>query len=122
VAFSDPQSITINAVAIPLNRVYTGTQDGLFVSADGNTRIELAPAGGSRTRKHRAVRLKQTKTTVDPLVGSTNIRVNDMWSLAINRPLEGYSDDECLLQLTGLIAWLTAGTNANAKKLIAGEN
>jgi len=43
-------------------------------------------------------------------------------SLTINRPLEGYSDTEIEKIVVGFIAWLQAGTNANLKKIIAGEN
>lgn len=120
-AYADPQSITIASATIPLARVYTGTEKGKFVSSDGATSVEIVPTSNS-SRLSRVVRLYQRKTTADPLVGSTNIRVGDMVSLTINRPLEGYSDDEILDQVTGFITWLTADTNANLNKLIAGEN
>lgn len=120
-AFADAQTISINGSAIPLSRVITGTTTGLFPSEDGNTFVEITPSV-SKGRRHTVVRLNQKKTTVDPLVGSTNVRVSDFMSINIQRPLEGYSNDEVLQQLLGLIAWGTAGTNANFKKLIAGEN
>lgn len=119
-AFSDPQSVTINAVPFSLPRINTGNAEGHFTSADGNTRLEVAPKTGNR--RVSTVRLYQNKLIADPLVGTVNVRVGDMWSITLNRPKDGYSDQECLDQLTGLIAWLTASTNANAKKFIAGEN
>jgi hypothetical protein len=120
VAYADPQTVTINAVAIPLNRVNTGSTVGKFVATDGQTRMEIDPKSGNRLS--RSARLYQTKTTADPLVGSTNIRVGDMISFTVNLPKEGYTEAEILLQATGFITWLTASTNANLKKLIAGEN
>lgn len=119
-AFSDPQTITIDSVAITLPRINTGTAEGHFISADGNTRLELAPKNGNRRTS--VCRLYQNKLIADPLIGTVNVRVGDMWSLTLNRPKDGYSDTEALNQLTALIAWLTASTNANAKKFIAGEN
>lgn len=120
-AFSDPQTITINAVAIPLNRVNTGSTVGKFVATDGQTRIELDPKNGKRLS--RVARLYQQKTTADPLVASTNVRVGDMLSFTVNLPAEGgYTEADVLLQAAGFIAWLTASSNANLKKLIAGEN
>lgn len=120
-AFADPQSITVDGTATSLNRVFTGKPEGQFLSVDGAYKIEIVPSN-SKSRISRTARLYNTKTTADPLVGSTNVRVGDMVSLTINRPLDGYSDDEILKQVTGFVAWLQAGTNANLKKLIAGEN
>lgn len=120
-AFADPQSVTVDGTAVSLNRVFTGKPDGQFVSSDSAYKIELV-SSNSKSRISRTARLYNTKTTADPLVGSVNVRVGDMVSLTINRPIDGYSDDEILKQVTGFIAWLQAGTNANLKKLIAGEN
>jgi hypothetical protein len=55
-------------------------------------------------------------------VGSVNIRVNDYVSLNINRPSDGFTDADLLAQVKGFIGWLTASTDANLKKIIAGEN
>lgn len=116
---ADPQSITIDGTAISLPRVLTGTREGLF--ADASTQISTeSTAKNGRIRS--VTRLTQTKVTSDPLVGATNIVVSDAISLTINRPTQGFSDDEVVKQITGFIAWLTAGTNANLKKIVAGEN
>jgi hypothetical protein len=46
-----------------------------------------------------------------------------MLSFSVNLPAEGgYTEADVLLQASGFITWLTANTNANLKKLIAGEN
>ncbi len=120
-AFNDPQSITISGTAIPLGRVLTGTTQGTFVSADSKTRIVVDPSSTAK-RNRKTLRLYQEKITTDPLVTTTNVRVGDMISLTIDRPFEGYSDAEVEAQIVGFIAYLTAGTNANLKKLILGEN
>lgn len=119
-AFTDPQTITIDSTAYAMARIYTGTSQGRFATSDGNTRIELDPKVGSR--RVSILRLYQNKLIADPLVGTVNVRVGDMWSLTLNRPLDGYSDTEALNQFLGLSAWLTTSANANLKKLIAGEN
>lgn len=122
-AFADPQSITVDAAAITLPRVNTGAALGQFTSADGAYQIQVGPRvlqGGKRTS--RSAVIINTKVTADPLVATTNIRVKDSVRVVIDRPLDGYSDAEVLLQLKALIKWLTDGTDANAKKLIAGEN
>lgn len=116
---ADPQSITIDSAAISLPRVLTGTEVGSFVGPN----TELTVASTAKNGRVRTVaRLNQSKVTTDPLVGSTNIFVNDSVALTINRPVSGYSDAEVLAQVKGFIAWLTASTDANLKKIIAKEN
>lgn len=119
-ALNDPQSITVNAVPVSLPRVFEKTAPGTFVSADGTYTLEVLPSNGKT--KVRTVRLRNSKVTSDPLVTTTNRRVQDLISLTIIRPLDGYSDEEILQQITGFFTWFTTGTNANLKKVIAGEN
>lgn len=121
-AFADPQTITTDVAAISCARTYTGTATGTFMSPEADTKLEIVTTVAKTGRRNHLARLSQKKTTADPLVGTVNVRVGDMVSLNINRPAEGYSDTEVLKQVSGFIAWLTAGTNANLKKLIAGEN
>jgi hypothetical protein len=45
-----------------------------------------------------------------------------MVSFTVDRPLSGVTDAVVEAHASALIAWLTANTNANLKKLIAGEN
>lgn len=118
--FADPQSITISGSAIPLPRTLTGTDTGKFISADQKTSLEVRTTRAGRTRS--SVRLLQKKVTADPLVATTNVMVNDVLTLTINRPADGFSDSDVLAQAKGFIAWLTAGSDANLIKLIAGEN
>jgi hypothetical protein len=120
-ALANDQTVTVGSDTIALARVFTGKAEGRFVSANGDTAIDISPTV-SNGRSHRAVRFSQKKTTADPLVGSVNIRVNDYVSLNINRPQDGYTDADVLAQVKAFIGWLTAGTDANLKKIIAGEN
>lgn len=121
-AFPNSQTITVGSETIALERVFTGSTTGKFQSGNGETYIEVTPAVSKDGRQHRVARLHQRKTTSDPLVGSVNIRVNDFMSFNINRPQDGYSDADVLAQAKAFITWLTASTDANLKKLIAGEN
>lgn len=116
---ADPQTITIDGSAITLPRVLTGTSEGLFEAGLSTVSVQTT-AKNARIRT--VARLAQSKVTADPLVSTTNIMVNDSIALTINRPATGYSDDDVLKQVSGFITWLTAGTNANLKKIIAGEN
>lgn len=117
---ADPQSITIDGTTASCGRVLTGTDLGRFVSGDQKTSLEVQTSRSGRTRT--VARLRVSKVTSDPLVATTNVMVSDTIALTINRPLEGFSDADVEKQVVGFIAWLTASTNANLKKIIAGEN
>ncbi len=119
-AFTDPQTITVDAVAYSLPRVLDKSGMGRFVSADGTYTLELAPTNGKT--KVRVLRLRHSKVASDPLVATTNVRVSDLISLTVIRPLDGYSDAEVVKQIKGLIALLTASTDAALIKFVAGEN
>lgn len=123
-AFNDPQAITIDGTAFSAARVYTGSREGAFVTSDGVVRLEIVPPNGgasSTARRHAIARLRHTKIASDPIT-AVNVRVGDLISLNINRPSAGYTDADIEKQVVGFIGWLTASTNANLKKLIAGEN
>ena len=119
-AFSDPQTITIDGVAKSLARSFERDNKGTFRTAEGEYALEILPTNGKT--KVRTLRLRNSKVTADPLVSTTNVRVTDLISITIIRPLDGYSDAEVVKQVAGLLAWLTASTNANLTKFVAGEN
>lgn len=116
---ADPQSITIDGTAKSLPRVLTGTREGLFETFGTSISVETTAKNG---RARTVARLSQTKVTADPLVTTTNVVVSDSIALTINRPTQGFSNDEILKQVKGFVGWLTAATDANLIKIIAGEN
>lgn len=116
---ADPQSITINGTALSLPRTLTGTELGKFT--DSTSTIEVQTSVDAK-RIRTVARLKQSKVTTDPLVSTTNVRVDDTIALTITRPREGFSNDDVLKQVKGFVSWLSANTDANLIKIIAGEN
>lgn len=116
---ADPQVVTIDGSAITLPRTLTGTAVGKFATFNTELTSESTVKNG---RIRSVTRLSQVKVTADPLISTTNVVVNDSISLTINRPTQGFSDDDVLKQVVGFLNWLTASTNANLKKIIAGEN
>lgn len=116
---ADPQSITTSAGAKSANRVLTGTALGRFSAGDGTTVVEVQTDPGKRIRT--VARLIENKIAPDPLT-TANTRVGQTIALTINRPLDGFSEAEVLASVKGFIGWLTAATDANLKKIIAGEN
>jgi hypothetical protein len=120
-AYTDPQAITVDAVPYSLPRVLTGTTVGRFVSADATRELTIDPRGSAKRRRNVA-RFYTKRNAVDPLGSGLSIPVQSMVSITIDRPTSGVTDADVEKDLLGVIAWLTASTNANLKKLVAGEN
>jgi len=120
-AYTDPQAITVDGTAYTLPRVITGTTVGRFVSADAVRELTIDPRGTAKRRRN-VSRFFTKRNVADPLVTGVSTQVQSMVSITIDRPLTGVTDAEIEKDILGHIAWLTANTNANLKKLIAGEN
>lgn len=121
-AYTDPQSVTIGTTpgAVSLVRVNSGSETGKFQNYDAKTNLKVGTTYGRRTR-HEA-RIDFSKVTADPLVASTNVLVGASAYLVIDAPQSGFSAAEQKDLAVALLTWLTASTNANLIKLIAGEN
>jgi hypothetical protein len=119
-AYSDPQSVTINSIAISMPRVNTGSDVGKFSNYDAKTDLEIRPVYGRRTRRNS--RLNHGKIVTDPLVSTTNQAVSASIIFTIDVPQSGYSAAEQLDLAKAHLTWLTANSHANLVKIIAGEN
>lgn len=118
-AFSDPSSIKVGSTATPVARVLTGTKDGYLISENGSVSITVKP-GKSATRRSNTLQVRNKQlASVDPDINGT---VESMVSVSINRPMVGMTDAEIVTIVKNVFEFLTAGTDANLKKLIAGEN
>jgi hypothetical protein len=118
-SFSDPQSVTINAVANSLPRVSSGVNTGSFSKDDGNVKLSIAHQYGKRTR--RTIRLDTSKVAADPLISSQNIKYSMSTYLVIDVPVTGYTVAEAKQVVDGLTAYLTASSGAKVTQLLGGE-
>lgn len=119
-AFNDPQSITINAVANSLPRVSVGQNQSTYKSADGSVQLVITHTYGKRVR--RTVRLDHSKIAADPLQPGTNRPYSMSSYLVIDTPATGYTSAEIKQIVDGLTAYLTASTGANVTKVLGGES
>lgn len=119
-AYADPQSVTVGGTAVSLPRTASGVNTGGFSAADANTKLTVSHQYGKRTR--RQVRLDLKKIAPDPLISSTNILYSMSAYLVVDTPVTGYTNAEVVNAIKALTDWLTASTNANATKLVGGEN
>lgn len=121
-AYSDPQNITIGTTpgAVTLPRVNNSNGTGKFQNYDAKSELLVGTTYGKRTR--RTARVNFSKVTADPLVSSTNVLVGASVYLVVDVPQSGFSAGDQKDLVLSLTNWLTANTNANLIKLVAGEN
>jgi hypothetical protein len=113
---ADPQSVTVNAVAISLPRTSAGVTQNLYTSADGVTTM-TTKQNVTASRFRREVRLSQHKTAADPISG-LNKDLGVSVYLVIDEPKYGFTDAEIGYLIDALKTWLSS---ANYNKVLGGE-
>lgn len=117
---TDPQSITINAIANSLPRTAAGVNSGVFTKEDGNTKLSVSHTYGKRTR--RMVRVDVSKIAADPLISAQNIKYSMGTYLVVDVPVTGYTVAEAKQVIDGFIAYLSASSGAVITKILGGES
>jgi hypothetical protein len=120
VAFPDPQSVTINAIANSLARTGSGLGTGIFSKDDGNVKLHITQIEGKRNR--RTIRLDHRKVAADPLVAAQNLNYSMSVYMVVDVPPVGYTPTEAKQVVDGFIANLQASTGANIVRLLGGES
>lgn len=113
---TDPQTVTINAVATPLPRTQQGASQNVYTSADGNTSL-TAKQNTTASRFRREIRLSQKKVAADP-ISAVNKEIGVSVYLVIDEPRAGFSDAEIGYLIEALKAW---SISANYNKVLGGE-
>lgn len=119
-ALSDPQSVTINAVAISLPRTSSSVDAGSFTSNDGTVKETISHQYGKRTRH--LFRIDHSKIAPDPLISAQNIKYGMSFYVVADVPVTGYTVAEAKQVIDGFIAQLNASSGALITKLLGGEN
>jgi hypothetical protein len=120
-ALSDPQSVTINAVANSLPRISMALNSGAFQKDDATVRLDVSHNQTAKRSRH-YVRLSHSKIAPDPLISSTNIKYSMSVSINFDTPPTGYTVAEQKQVVDGFIAWLNASSGANITKILGAEN
>lgn len=119
-AFSDPQSVTINAIANSLPRVSSGDNSSTYKKDDGNVTLSVSHTYGKRTR--RQMRLDHRKVAADPLNAAQNLNYSASIYMVADVPPVGYSPTEVKQLIDAFTAFLTASSGANTTKFVGGES
>lgn len=119
-ALADPQSVTINSVAVSLPRTSSSPNAGVFTSNDGNTKLSVSHQYGKRNRH--LIRIDHRKIAPDPLISSQNIQYSMSFYAVADVPETGYTVAEAKQVIDGFIAALNASSGALITKMLGGEN
>lgn len=117
--FSEPQTVTVNAVPYTLKRI-SFSPSGVFQKDDGAFKLTIAHTliGG---RNRRVVRLDNYKVATDPLVPATNAPYRFGAWLVVDAPKVGYTLVEQKDIVAGLLAKMSETSYANVTALLGGE-
>lgn len=116
--YTEPQTVTVNAVASTLPRVSFGDRSGVFQTSDGA--IALKIAHDLRSRSRRTVRIDFAKTAADPLLDGVSRQYTMSAYVVVDHPKVGFSNTEVVNNLKALKDWLAASTNID--KMVGGES
>lgn len=119
-ALSDPQSVTINSVAVSLPRTSSDRDAGAFTSNDGTVKETVSHQYGKRNRH--LFRIDHSKIAPDPLISSQNIKYSMSFYVVADVPVTGYTVAEQKQVVDGFIAQLNASSGALITKILGGEN
>lgn len=118
--FPDPQSVTINAVAVPLPRTSSGPNSGVFTANDGAVKESVSHQYGKRNRH--LFRIDHSKWAPDPLVSGNNNKYSMSAYIVVDAPVFGYTVTEQKQVIDGFLAQINASSGALLTKFLGGEN
>jgi hypothetical protein len=117
--FTDPITITVNAIAKSLGRTGTGIDTAGYSTADRAYRVQVSHSYGRRTR--RMAKMIHDSLVANPLVSGQNVNQTVSVHLVVDSP-PGYDTTLLKQDVDGYLAWLTASSGAAVTKLLAGES
>lgn len=116
-AFADPQSITVNAVAQSMPRIETSGLTSKYSKDDETFRLTISHTkSGDRIRS--MVRVDQRAVVADPLTAVNDYEDLGVY-LVIDRPEVGFTSTQVDYVVQALKTWLT---NANVIKIFGRES
>lgn len=91
-AFSDPQTITVNTVAQTLNRIKADGYRSEYLEADEEFKMTISHQE-SKDRTRRMVRVDQRVVASDPLTSENEYKSLGLY-IVIDEPEYGFDDDD----------------------------
>lgn len=116
-SFTDPQSVTIDAVPYSMPRVESEVSKSLYSTATEDLKMTISHQE-SKGRTRRMVRLDKRVVAADPLT-AVNVYQTVGVYLVIDEPEYGFTDDNIDDIIQGFKTWLTT---ANVNKVLGSEH
>lgn len=116
--FTDPQTVTVNAVAQTLPAISREPAKSVYREDIGEYELVVSHQEGSK-RDRRTVRLNRQIVTSDPFIPANNVEVSHSVYLVIDAPIAGFTSTQIKDDVLGLTGWLTS---ANVLKVLGGES
>lgn len=120
-AFSDPQTVTINAVAQTLPRISSGVNAGSFQKDDATVKLTVSHQY-AKSRARRMLRIDHSKIAADPLAAGINVKASASCWMVVDVPETGYTVTEQKQIVDAFTAYLTASSGANVTRLLGNES
>lgn len=117
-SFTEPLTVTVNAVAKSLPRVSVGNRSAIYEKIADGLRLSIASQTGKRVRRN--VRLDFTKTAADPLLDGVSKQYSMSSYLVIDHPQVGFTQLELEQYAQALVDWLDVA--GNLTKVLNGES
>lgn len=102
--FSDPQSVTVNAVAQSMPRIITGDRKSTYQKNDQSYTLNLSHTL-AKDRIRSMARIDQRAIVPDPLTAVNDYETLSVY-LVIDRPAVGFSSTQVDQLITGFKTWL----------------
>lgn len=116
-AFSDPQTVTIDSVPFTLNRIKSDGYRSEYADSDESLKMTVSHQE-TKTRTRRMIRLDQRVVAADPLTSVNEYKDLGVY-LVVDEPEYGFDDDTIDDVIQGFKAWLTT---ANVLKVLGNEH
>lgn len=116
-AFSDPQTVTIDAVPYTLNRVKSDGYKSEYLAADESLKLTISHQE-TKDRTRRMMRIDQRVVAADPLTSENEYKSAGIY-LVIDEPEYGFTDDELDDAVQGFFAW---ASSANVLKVLSNQH
>lgn len=115
-AFTDPQSITVNSVAKSMPRVKTEGSRSEYAMADETFRMTISHQE-SKSRTRRMIRVDQRVVATDPLTSISEYKTLGVY-IVIDEPEYGFADADIDYVVQALKTW---ASTANVLKVLGSE-
>lgn len=116
--FTDPQTVTVNAVAQTLAAISREPMKSLYREDVAEYELVISHQETSK-RNRRVVRVNRTLVSADPFIPAQNVENTVSYYLVIDAPIAGFTMTQMKDDVLGLTGWLSS---ANVLKVLGGES